>query len=76
MASFAPFSRSFRFLRRSAHESPVVFYSVVLGLIGPVMVLTIPPIRKSLGYLPPERFPTSYPLPNRPRRPVSGYEDD
>ncbi|KAF8307672.1 NADH-ubiquinone oxidoreductase 9.5 kDa subunit [Clavulina sp. PMI_390] len=58
-----------------SHESPVVFWSLFLGGIGPVMVLTVPPIRKSLGYVPPEHFPTSYPLPKRPRQAVSGYED-
>ena len=105
----------------------MIFYSVVIGLIGPTMVITVPPIRKSLGYRPAEPIPTSFPgeclllsvlcacgrdgdgdgergreegglargfvggatelmtcrvsvvfvpVPNRPRRPVQGYEDE
>ncbi|EIW68681.1 hypothetical protein TREMEDRAFT_32065 [Tremella mesenterica DSM 1558] len=61
--------------QRQAHESPVIFYSLVLGFVGPTMVLTVPPIRKSFGWKPAERIPTTYPLPNRPRRSVEGYED-
>ena len=47
--------------QRQAHESPVLFYSVVLGSIGPVLAFTVPPIRERLGYRPPEFIPTTYP---------------
>lgn len=47
--------------QRQAHESPVLFYSVVLGSIGPVLAFTVPPIRERLGYRPPESIPTTYP---------------
>ncbi|KAF9048739.1 hypothetical protein BJ165DRAFT_1343515 [Panaeolus papilionaceus] len=70
-----PFRRTYRYLQRQAHESPVIFYSIVLGSIGPVMVLTVPPIRERFGWRPAERIPASYPLPNRPRRATTGYED-
>ncbi|PFH52975.1 hypothetical protein AMATHDRAFT_172490 [Amanita thiersii Skay4041] len=77
MASIvSPFRNTYRYLQRQAHESPVLFYSVVLGFIGPLMVVTIPPIRERMGYRPAEMVPTSFPLPNRPRRPVQGYEDE
>ncbi|KXN89100.1 NADH-ubiquinone oxidoreductase 9.5 kDa subunit [Leucoagaricus sp. SymC.cos] len=62
--------------QRQAHESPVIFYSVVLGTIGPVMAVAVPPIREYFGYRPAEMIPTSYPLPNRPRRTVQGYDDE
>jgi len=39
----------------------VLFYSVVLGSIGPVLAFTVPPIRERLGYRPPELIPTTYP---------------
>jgi hypothetical protein len=39
----------------------VLFYSVVLGAIGPVLAFTVPPIREHLGYRPPELIPTTYP---------------
>ncbi|RPD56862.1 hypothetical protein L226DRAFT_574204 [Lentinus tigrinus ALCF2SS1-7] len=70
------FRQTYRYLQRQAHEQPVIFYSVIIGLIGPTMLVTVPPIRKSLGYKTPEPIPTSYPVPNRPRRPVQGYEDE
>ena len=48
--------------QREAHERPVIFYSLVLGAIGPVMALTVPTIRKNyFGYVQPEAIPVSYP---------------
>jgi hypothetical protein len=47
--------------QRQAHESPVIFYSVVLGTIGPVMVVAVPPIREYFGYRPAEIVPNTYP---------------
>ncbi|KAG5729446.1 hypothetical protein E4T56_gene11377, partial [Termitomyces sp. T112] len=73
---FAPLRSSYRYLQRQAHENTVVFYSCVIGAIGPVMAITIPPIREHFGYRPAEHVPMSYPVPNRPRRPVQGYEDE
>jgi len=69
-------TRSYRYFQRQAHEQPVIFYSVVVGLIGPVMVLTVPSIRKRYGWKPAEAIPTTYPVPKRARRSVEGYEDD
>ncbi|KAF9066624.1 hypothetical protein BDP27DRAFT_1227132 [Rhodocollybia butyracea] len=75
MASlFRPFQRSYNFMYRTAHEKPAIFYSVILGTIGPVMVVVIPPIREHFGYVPPPEIPSSYPC--EPRRPISGYEDE
>ncbi|KIM84828.1 hypothetical protein PILCRDRAFT_67183 [Piloderma croceum F 1598] len=72
----SPFRQSYRYLQRQAHEQPVIFYSVVIGFIGPAMVLTVPPIRKRFGWSPAEAIPTTYPVPKRARRHVEGYEDD
>ena len=47
--------------QRQAHESPVLFYSVVMGAIGPVIAFTVPPIREHLGYRPAEPIPITYP---------------
>ncbi|KAJ6531812.1 hypothetical protein B0H19DRAFT_1188693 [Mycena capillaripes] len=71
-----PFLRTYRMLQRHAHESPVIFYSCVIGLTGPALLLVVPPIKQRLGYKPAEPIPLSYPLPNRPRRSVQGYEDE
>ncbi|KAF9003937.1 hypothetical protein BDQ17DRAFT_1279322 [Cyathus striatus] len=71
-----PFRRTYRYLQTQAHESPVIFYSIVIGTIGPIMAAAVPPIRVHFGYKPAEMVPTTYPLPNRPRRPVQGYDDE
>ncbi|KAF8349109.1 hypothetical protein F5887DRAFT_949332 [Amanita rubescens] len=77
MASITgPFRSTYRYLQRQAHENPVIFYSVIIGTIGPVLVVTVPPIRERWGYRPAEMVPTSYPLPRGPRTPVQGYEDE
>ncbi|KIY71506.1 hypothetical protein CYLTODRAFT_450682 [Cylindrobasidium torrendii FP15055 ss-10] len=79
MASAAPagaFLRAYRILQREAHERPVIFYSCIIGGIGPVLALTVPPFReKYLGYKRADPLPKTYPLPNRARQPPSGYED-
>ncbi|XP_006459392.1 N19M NADH-ubiquinone oxidoreductase subunit [Agaricus bisporus var. bisporus H97] len=72
----SPFRQTYRYLQRQAHESPVIYYSVLLGTVGPVLAVVAPSIRESFGYKQPEMIPTTYPLPNRPRRPIQGYEDE
>ena len=39
----------------------MLFYSVVLGFVGPVLAFGVPPIRERMGYRPPEPIPTTYP---------------
>ncbi|KAI8334403.1 hypothetical protein BC941DRAFT_432909 [Chlamydoabsidia padenii] len=63
-------------LRRFAIERPVIFWSFVIGSIGPVMVFTVPKIRRDyFGFQGIEALPITYPLPNRARTHPSGYED-
>ncbi|KAI9314926.1 hypothetical protein BX666DRAFT_1964768 [Dichotomocladium elegans] len=63
-------------LRRFALEKPVIFWSFVIGSIGPVMVWTVPTIRREyFGYKGIPALPLTYPLPNGPRNPPAGYED-
>ncbi|KAF8739418.1 hypothetical protein AX14_009787 [Amanita brunnescens Koide BX004] len=77
MVSFAaPFRTTYRYLQRHAHENPVIFYSVVIGTIGPVMLVTVPPLRERWGYKPAQMVPTTYPLPKGPRTHVQGYDDE
>ncbi|KAK7696404.1 hypothetical protein QCA50_001060 [Cerrena zonata] len=73
---FSPLRQTYRYLQKQAHEQPVIFYSCVIGFAGPIMVITVPPIRKRFGWKPAEPIPTTYPIPNRPRRPLQGYEDE
>ncbi|KAK1217256.1 n19m, NADH-ubiquinone oxidoreductase 9.5 kDa subunit [Marasmius sp. AFHP31] len=77
MASlFSPFRRSYNYMFRLAHEKPAIFYSCVVGAIGPVLVVAVPPLRESFGYRPAEMPPTTYPLPRRARREITGYDDE
>ncbi|PWN87836.1 hypothetical protein FA10DRAFT_234093 [Acaromyces ingoldii] len=71
-----PFRATYRYLQRTAHEQPVIFYSLLIGVVGPIAVVTVPPIRRQYGWKPAERIPTSYPIPNRAREEVSGYDDE
>ncbi|KAL6310263.1 hypothetical protein BKA93DRAFT_888917 [Sparassis latifolia] len=73
---FSPFRQTYRYLQRQAHEAPVIFYSCCIGGLGPLVLITVPPLRERLGWKPAEPIPTTYPLPKRPRRPVQGYEDE
>ncbi|KAK0545481.1 n19m, NADH-ubiquinone oxidoreductase 9.5 kDa subunit [Tilletia horrida] len=75
-AIFAPFRSTYRYLQRSAHEQPVIFYSLLIGSVGPVLVVAVPPIRRYYGWKPAERIPTSYPLPQRAREEVTGFDDE
>ena len=47
--------------QRQAHENPVIFYSCVIGGIGPVIAFVVPPIRERFGYVPPPPIPNGYP---------------
>ena len=58
--------RTFDFLlpgtqQRQAHESPVLFYSVIMGSLGPLLAFGVPPIRKQFGWQPAELLPITYP---------------
>ncbi|KAJ1919759.1 n19m, NADH-ubiquinone oxidoreductase 9.5 kDa subunit [Mycoemilia scoparia] len=60
---------------KRVYAYPFAAWGIALGSLGPLIVLTVPPLQRKLGYVKPERVPTSYPLPNRPRRPTPGFED-
>ncbi|KAF9173917.1 hypothetical protein BGX21_008256 [Mortierella sp. AD011] len=64
-----------QYLKRSASQNPYIFVSFVIAAVGPALVVTVPSIRKSQGYVSPARVPETYPLPQRARNPPSGYED-
>ncbi|CAI6341087.1 unnamed protein product [Periconia digitata] len=78
MASTQPFffQQPLRYLRWISINKPAYFYSIVIGSIGPVMVFTVPPIRRYLGYERSPRIPQTYPIPRGPRPRPSGFEDE
>ncbi|KAF8509877.1 hypothetical protein BU17DRAFT_55867 [Hysterangium stoloniferum] len=72
---FTPWRNAFRYTRELAHDKPVIFWSLCMGLLSPVLLIGVPPIRAKMGYVSPAEVPMSYPVPKRQRRPVTGYED-
>ncbi|KAI9866341.1 MAG: hypothetical protein M1813_001463 [Trichoglossum hirsutum] len=68
-------STPFTYLRWAAIEKPALFYSIVIGALGPVALVTIPPIRRRLGDVSPEPVPLTYPIPTGPRVIPEGFDD-
>ncbi|KAG9117713.1 hypothetical protein FRC07_007320 [Ceratobasidium sp. 392] len=69
-------NNTLRYLRHQAHENPTIVWSLAVGAAGPLAVVVVPPIRKRVfGWVPDEKIPTTYPLPQRTRAAVSGYDD-
>jgi hypothetical protein len=54
-------SQPVRYLRWAAVEKPAIFFSVVIGSLGPVMIVTVPPIRRRFGDGPRPAIPLTYP---------------
>lgn len=50
-----------RYLRWAAHEKPAIFWSCVIGGLGPATFAFIPPLRKYFGDEDPPRIPLTYP---------------
>ncbi|KIN08037.1 hypothetical protein OIDMADRAFT_37335 [Oidiodendron maius Zn] len=70
------FSQPLRYIRWASIEKPAIFWSIVIGSIGPVMVVTVPGIRNRLGDPKRPEIPLTYPVPSGPRKPISGYDDE
>ncbi|KAK2075061.1 hypothetical protein P8C59_009219 [Phyllachora maydis] len=65
-----------RYFRWAARERPNLFWSCVLGGIGPVMLFTVPPLRRFLGDPDAAPYPRTYPVPTGPRKKLTGYGDE
>ncbi|TLS22122.1 uncharacterized protein PpBr36_09223 [Pyricularia pennisetigena] len=65
-----------RYCRWAARERPAYFWSVVIGSMGPVTLLVVPPIRYRLGDVDAPEIPMTYPIPRGPRKKLTGYDDD
>lgn len=55
------FSTPLRYMRWAAHEKPAIFFSLLIGTTGPVLLASLPPIRRALGDVDPNPIPLSYP---------------
>lgn len=54
-------SQPFRYMRWASHEKPAIFYSIIMGSLGPVFLLGLPPIRRYFGDEDPTQVPMTYP---------------
>jgi hypothetical protein len=63
MSGRAPFfwQQPIRYWRWSSRERPALFWSCVIGALGPVTLAVVPPIRHALGDYDAKPIPTTYP---------------
>lgn len=54
-------STPLRYMRWASHEKPAIFYSLIIGATGPLMLVSLPPIRRFFGDVDPEPIPLTYP---------------
>ncbi|CEP23259.1 hypothetical protein BN1211_3796 [Cyberlindnera jadinii] len=70
------FREPIRWCRYHAHNRPHIFFSVAIGVAGPILALTLTPLRRKFLFEDHEPVPFSYPLPNRARdATLKGYDD-
>ena len=50
-----------RYWRWSARERPAFFWSIVVGALGPIMLVTVPPLRRRIGDHDAAPIPLTYP---------------
>ncbi|KAJ1987004.1 hypothetical protein H4R33_003073 [Dimargaris cristalligena] len=63
------------YIRQKTFEQPFIVWSIAIGFISPVAGLSIPFIRnRYFGWTPSVPLPKSYPVPDRPRRQLTGYD--
>jgi len=55
------FQQPLRYLKWTSINKPAYFYSCVVGTAGPVLVLTVPPIRRYMGEEQIAKIPMTYP---------------
>ncbi|KAI8937944.1 hypothetical protein NX059_005627 [Plenodomus lindquistii] len=70
------FQQPLRYLHWASINKPAYFYSIIVGLSGPVVVLTVPPIRRYMGAEPIAKIPMTYPVPKGPRPKPTGFDDE
>ncbi|KAI9713687.1 MAG: hypothetical protein M1828_001376 [Chrysothrix sp. TS-e1954] len=69
------FRQPIQYMRWAAHEKPALWFSVLIGGAGPLLILAGVPTRKYFGI---ERNPVppyTYPVPTKPRQPLPDYDD-
>ncbi|EMC94051.1 hypothetical protein BAUCODRAFT_124787 [Baudoinia panamericana UAMH 10762] len=75
MAPVAFWSNPGAYINWAARAKPAIFWSIVVGGFGPVLLFTVPPIRRYFGDGPRPQIPLTYPVPHGPRKRPAGYDD-
>ncbi|KAI9004188.1 hypothetical protein HDU85_007758 [Gaertneriomyces sp. JEL0708] len=70
-----PIKSIYTSLRNNLYHHPTIFASFVLAIGGPLLLATVYPMRRELGYTPPVDAPKSFPMPKGPRTRPTGYDD-
>jgi hypothetical protein len=55
------FSQPLRYLKWASINKPAYFYSIIVGCAGPIMLVTVPPIRRYMGAEQIPKIPMTYP---------------
>jgi hypothetical protein len=55
------FKQPLRYLKWASINKPAYFYSIVVGCAGPIMLVTVPPIRRYMGSEQIPKIPMTYP---------------
>lgn len=66
-----------QWLRWCAHNKPNIFFPCAIAAMGPVFLFVVTPLRRKFIY--PDAAPLpmgGYPIPNRPRKPITGFDDE
>ena len=61
------------YIKWAARNKPAIFWSIVVGSVGPVMAVVVPPIRARFGDGPRPQIPLTYPSKSRPLQPSLPY---
>jgi hypothetical protein len=63
MSQSQPFfyQQPIRYLRWASHNKPAYFYSIIVGLMGPAIMVVAPPVRRYFGDGPRAKIPMTYP---------------
>lgn len=50
-----------RYMRWASHEKPAIFFSILIGAAGPLMLIGAPPIQRYFGWQKRIEIPATYP---------------
>nr|OQO22161.1 hypothetical protein B0A51_08364 [Rachicladosporium sp. CCFEE 5018] len=63
------------YIHWAARAKPAIFWSIVIGCMGPLTLIVVPPLRERLGDPMRSQIPLTYPTPRGRRQIPSGYDD-